>query len=320
MPHFKPTLKLDLPGDFGLHPEQSPDYFIESQQQEKLFVKPPNWCSPGSGVELLALQNERDHVQMLQLQHDMLENAKRQRITNSNRFHEILAMQTEIRKRLIGANVFFKDCDDKKRLATATIAKEKQIHMEFKDSINTLKQNTNILFKFYEDLRKVVKELGPYGKVIEEVANVSNNCCSIEDCMKKCDALMMTQVEVCELQKNKLQEIENVRLQMIKLTNEAKLTVLGLNNELSELERAYSQVHSECARLENIIGSTKDCINEHKFNTNRIVDEISIMYRLLCRRRGLCPVLSKDDIELECDFIKSEIEILRDVINKCLQK
>lgn len=96
----------------------------------------------------------------------------------------------------------------------------------------------------------------------------------------------MTQVEVCELQKNKLQEIENVRLQMIKLTNEAKLTVLGLNNELSELERAYAQVHSECMKLENIIGNTKDCINEHKFTTNRIIDEISIMYRLLCRRRG----------------------------------
>lgn len=155
----------------------------------KTFSKPPNWCSPGSGIELLALQNEREHVQMLQLQDLMLENAKRLSIKNSNRVDEISTMQSEIRKRLIGANVFFKDCDDKKRLATATISQEKQLHMEFKNSISILKQNTDILSKFYEDLKKVVKQLEPYGTVIEEVAVVSKNCSSIEDCMKKCDAL-----------------------------------------------------------------------------------------------------------------------------------
>lgn len=38
MPQLKPTFKLDLPGNFGLNPEKLPDYFIESQQQKKLFV------------------------------------------------------------------------------------------------------------------------------------------------------------------------------------------------------------------------------------------------------------------------------------------
>ncbi|XP_055842562.1 glucose dehydrogenase [FAD, quinone]-like [Episyrphus balteatus] len=317
---IKPTLKLDIIGNLGLQPEKATDYFVESVQQNKLFVKPPNWDSPGNGVELLALQNEREHVKMLQLQEEMLDNARRQGIINSNRIDELFSLQDQTRKRFIEANNFFKDCDEKKKFAESKVSEEKQLHVELKKSINAYKNNNCILSKFREVLQKVVKDFEPFEVVIQEVvSSPDNNWSSIKDCMDGCDALMMTQVEVSELQKNKLQEIEEIRLQMIKITNEAMLTVLGLNNELSELERAYAQTRSECLKLENIIANTKDCIIENTFTKTRIVDEIYIMYRLLCKRRGLSTVINKDEIEKLCDFIKDEIGIIQGVIKECVK-
>ncbi|XP_055912560.1 uncharacterized protein LOC129946408 isoform X1 [Eupeodes corollae] len=319
MPPFKPARKLGLQGNLGLNPEKSADYFIESQQQEKLLVKPPNWCLPGNEIELLALQNKCENLQMLQLQHTMLEDVKQKSINNSKRLDEIITMQNEIRERMIRANDFFKDFDTQKRLAETTISHEKQLHMELKTSITTVQENTEVMTKFYEDLKSVITQLEPYRAIMEEVVVVSNDCSSIEDCMKKCDSLMITQAEVCELQKNKLQEIESIRLEMIKLTDKAKLALLGLNSELSELERTSAQVHSECLRLENIIGDTKDCLIDHKTTKRRIIDGITIMYRLVCKRRGLSPIFSEEDVEKRLDFIKEEIEILRDVIKECLK-
>ncbi|XP_055912563.1 uncharacterized protein LOC129946408 isoform X2 [Eupeodes corollae] len=290
MPPFKPARKLGLQGNLGLNPEKSADYFIESQQQEKLLVKPPNWCLPGNEIELLALQNKCENLQMLQLQHTMLEDVKQKSINNSKRLDEIITMQNEIRERMIRANDFFKDFDTQKRLAETTISHEKQLHMELKTSITTVQENTEVMTKFYEDLKSVITQLEPYRAIMEEVVVVSNDCSSIEDCMKKCDSL-----------------------------NKAKLALLGLNSELSELERTSAQVHSECLRLENIIGDTKDCLIDHKTTKRRIIDGITIMYRLVCKRRGLSPIFSEEDVEKRLDFIKEEIEILRDVIKECLK-
>lgn len=47
---------------------------------------------------------------------------------------------------------------------------------------------------------------------------------------------MIAQVEISEIEQEKIKSIENMRQEMVKATNEAALTVMGLNNELAELE------------------------------------------------------------------------------------
>lgn len=47
---------------------------------------------------------------------------------------------------------------------------------------------------------------------------------------------MIAQVEIAEMEEEKIRAIEDMREKMVKATNEAALTVMGLNNELAELE------------------------------------------------------------------------------------
>lgn len=47
---------------------------------------------------------------------------------------------------------------------------------------------------------------------------------------------MIAQVEIVEMEEIKIKEIERMREKMVQATNDASLTVMGLNNELSELE------------------------------------------------------------------------------------
>ena len=47
---------------------------------------------------------------------------------------------------------------------------------------------------------------------------------------------MIGQVEIAEMEKGKVKEIEEMRENMVTATNTAALTVMGLNNELAELE------------------------------------------------------------------------------------
>lgn len=50
---------------------------------------------------------------------------------------------------------------------------------------------------------------------------------------------MIAQDEIAEMESEKLQQIEELRKNMVKALNEASLEVMGLNNQLAELEVTF---------------------------------------------------------------------------------
>lgn len=97
---------------------------------------------------------------------------------------------------------------------------------------------------------------------------------------------MLAQVEISQLEQQKIQEIEEMRKRMVKITNEAALTVLGLKNDLAELERSYNKARSECLKWEKIMANAKDTVAQNDLNKDRALDGIYHMYRMLCKRRS----------------------------------
>lgn len=97
---------------------------------------------------------------------------------------------------------------------------------------------------------------------------------------------MLAQVEINELENTKLQEIEEMRLRMVKITNEAALTVLGLKNDLAKLERSYNQSRALGLRWEKTLSLCKDTISNNDLDKDRALDGLQILYRMLCKRRG----------------------------------
>lgn len=97
---------------------------------------------------------------------------------------------------------------------------------------------------------------------------------------------MLAQVEISQLEQQKLQEIEKMRQRMVQITNEAALSVLGLKNDLARLERSYNESRVQCLRWEKILANSKDAITNSFMDKDRTLDAINNLYRILCRRRG----------------------------------
>ncbi|XP_004523653.1 kinetochore protein Nuf2 [Ceratitis capitata] len=317
MPRLKPTTKIDVIGNLDLSPEKAVGDYIESKQQEAYFVKPPNWDSAGDSIELLYIRNEREHAAMLRLQDEMLENSKRQAASNASRIRKLYKIHAHLRKRFIEVNNFIKDCEDKKRVADKKVTEETALHTELAENIERFKRAIYELAEFREVLKATVDELEPYETVIQEVVEKSDIFDSVKDCMDRCDALMLAQVEISRLEQEKFLEIEEMRKRMVKVTNEAALTVLGLKNDLAELERSYNKARSECLRWERILANAKDCVATNELNKDRALDGIRDIYRMLRRRQGRDPVFQRHEVEKELDFIKDEIELLNEVVKEC---
>ncbi|TMW39768.1 hypothetical protein DOY81_015152, partial [Sarcophaga bullata] len=275
--------------------------------------KPPNWDSAGDSVELLFIRNEREHETMLHLQGEMLENAKRQSASNASRIRKLYKIQSDLRRRFIEVNSFMKDCNDKKHIAEKKVAEETAMQEEIRKNIKKYKSSIGELSRFREVLKDTVKEFEPYERVLQEVVDKSDIFISVKDCMDRCDALMLAQVEISKLEQQKMQEIEEMRKRMVQVTNEVSLTVMGLKNDLAELERSYNLARTECSKWEKIMANAKNVVASNDLNKDRALDGVHYMYRLLCKRRNLEPVFQRNEVEKQLDFIKDEVELLYEV-------
>ncbi|KAH8377950.1 hypothetical protein KR093_008057 [Drosophila rubida] len=286
MPRTKPTTKLDVLGNLDMRPEEAVADYLMSKQQEQFFMKPPNGDLAGDSIELMYIRNSREYESMLRLQQKMLDSCKQQSMVNADRVKEMYKTQEHLRNRFIDVNSFIKDCADKKRMAEKAISDETQLHKDLSKDIEQFKTSIDELTTFREALKATVEELQPYEKVLDEVVKVSDIFVSPKDCMDRCDALMLAQMEINELKMQKLQEIEDMRQHMVKITSEAALTVLGLKNDLSVVERTYNNSRAQCLKWEKILEVTKDTIATHYLEKQRTKDAVNALYVTLCRRRG----------------------------------
>ncbi|KAH8324518.1 hypothetical protein KR074_009279 [Drosophila pseudoananassae] len=316
MPRRKPTIKTDVIGDLDLSPEQAIEDYKVSKQQDQFFVKPPNWDSAGESIEMLYIANLREYDAMKQVQVQLLNDAKRQSSLNVQRIRKMYKMQEKLRKRFVEVNGFIKDCADKKRSSDKCIREESVHHEEVIKAIEEYRTSISVLKSFRNDLKATTAKFQPYERVLNDVVKVSDIFVSTKDCIDRCDALMLAQVEINELGSQKLKEIEEMRQRMVQLTSEAALTVLGLKNDLARLERSYVHSRATCLKWEKILSACKDSTILYSLDKERMFDGIQILYRLLCKRRDISQSFHSHEIDRIMNFAFGEITLLSSVLQE----
>ncbi|KAH8255637.1 hypothetical protein KR038_007728 [Drosophila bunnanda] len=316
MPRHKPTIKTDVIGDLDLSPETAIHDYRVSRQQDQFFVKPPNWDSAGESIEMLYIANLREYDAMKQLQSQLLREAKRQSAMNVHRIRKMVKIQDRLRKRFVEVNGFIKDCADKKHSADKSIREETVHHEELTNEIDVFKTSIGELSTFRNDLKATVAKFQPYEQVLEEVVQVSDIFVSTKDCIDRCDALMLAQVEINQLKSQKLNEIEEMRQRMVQITSDAALTVLGLKNDLARLERSYVHSRAMCLKWEKCLSACKDAPAKFTLDKDRMMDGILILYRILCKRRDMVPCLHGYELDRILSFVMHEINLLSSVLRK----
>lgn len=99
--------------------------------------KPPNWDVARDGLELKAIQNERDHINYKNEHFKIRSDAIVQEQQNEIRINEIYQIQNDLRNKFIEVNDFIKDCE------------EKEINADKKVCSTFYNYNTIILIVFF---------------------------------------------------------------------------------------------------------------------------------------------------------------------------
>ncbi|XP_063696027.1 cilia- and flagella-associated protein 73-like [Culicoides brevitarsis] len=313
MPRKKPTTKLGVYGKYDFNPEKAVELFFESKLQNSFYIKKPAWDCPREGFELSGIQNERELFNVSREQEEMRAKATKASKINEKRILEINDVQESLRQQFVEVNDFIQNCKAKEAEAQKNITEENEKQKVLKHDIEKLKKEVVELAEFETSLQEIVKKFQIYEDIINQVVKESDFFDNVDDLMAKCDALMLAQVEISEMEQQKIKSVEDIRQQMVRATNNAAQIILSLDNELDELERSYSTIKQESLKWEKILATTKDHISDNELITNRLLDSINQLYRLLCKRNDVESKFLRTNPEAQLDYIKDEIEMLQKI-------
>ncbi len=159
----------------------------------KIYSKPPYWDIPREGLELYAIQNERDHGEMSKLQDNLRKQAQLDARANEERIAAVYEIKNELREHFISVNDFIRECERKKIEAEEKLSFETKICDEKKEESEKISNDLITLTEFKGRLEKSVDELQHYKTVFEEVVAESECFGSLKELIDRCDALSMLQ-------------------------------------------------------------------------------------------------------------------------------
>ncbi|XP_037935623.1 uncharacterized protein LOC119669693 [Teleopsis dalmanni] len=266
---------------------------------------------------MLYIRNQREYMDMLEMQEKVMESSKKQTKINESRMDELRKEHTEMRERFIQTSNFINQCADKMHLAENDIKEQHDLGTKLRQRIEELTKSLQELDTFRKTLNETVKEFLPYEKIMEDVVRESGTFQSVKDFMDRCDALLMTNIEIAKLGKQKIEEIEKLRALILKMTDTAALTILGLKNELNQLLCTYTEAYNECNMWEDKLSKARDEVIHKQIGIERSRDGIHQMYKMLCTRIGRKPTLQRAHVEQVLDFIQNEVQVLRKVTIRC---
>lgn len=184
-------------------------------------------------------------------------------------------------------------------------------------------------------------EFRSFEETVSQLVDESEHLSTAKDFMDKCDALsgfthhyslpyliatisntllpVLAQVEISEMEMQKVREIEEFQQRMVQLTNDSNTDFLGLNNFLVDLDKAYEKAHAQGIAWEQVLVKSRDVIVGEESKCTRIIDSTRQLYLLLCKRNGREPNLQDVTVEDQLDYIRDETEILVQVLKSATE-
>lgn len=114
-------------------------------------------------------------------------------------------------------------------------------------------------------------------------------------------------------QERNLSALENARSNMMKLTEEKELVIMGLNNEVADLQGRHDTAMNKAFKWEATVVEIKNIAVKKIAEINQVRRTCWIIYLQMCKRKEIEPEIAENDIEKQLVFIKKTLAELKGI-------
>ncbi|XP_008545275.1 coiled-coil domain-containing protein 42 homolog [Microplitis demolitor] len=289
------------------------EYFKSKFENNQIKKYPESdVAKSGPEIELLKAcrelsQNERE----LEAKHE--EYVEKRKFMNQQ-WNEMRRKESLLRESFIKFDNFVKENYEKRLRAQRKINEEKERQKIYENQISELEGKLTYLAAIRDKMQKYVKDYNSSQIYLESVVNKIEEFQSINQIFNRYESLMEVRQNLAEHQNKDLHTLEEIGIEMQRMTEGKGHTLISLNNQLATLQSRYDRVKVEALKWESAVSRIKSTSAEKTLELIRIRLACWNLYTQMCKRKGIPTDVSKNDIENQLVHIKRTIAELKRIV------
>ncbi|KAK7869682.1 hypothetical protein R5R35_009907 [Gryllus longicercus] len=301
-------------------PEKGVTEYFLSKCEDRYEKKKPEWdvarFSPAT--ELIAKQRELEAV--LDRVSLKREEQKNHREELDQRWEELREEENQLRQSFMKFNKFVKENQEKRERAVRKVKEEEYVQAKRSADIRSLKTQLEYLNQVKEKMLKHVQEYKIYEDFLENVAAESNEFQSVYDIVTKYEILIDTRSLLAARQVQDMEEMEEVRNALTHHDEEKEQVLMGINNEMAELQTKYDEAKQNSLRWETILGRLKIVSAEKSQELAQVKTCCWNLFQQLRNSRPNVADKKQEDVEGQLVEIKDAIRALKRVVETAQER
>ncbi|KAF2881444.1 hypothetical protein ILUMI_24730 [Ignelater luminosus] len=285
-------------------PEKIVREYLYSKATKSLTKKFPEWDMPRMepSTELVAKKRELYDVEQRLV--DKRREANKKRKEMNAQWRDLEDRETILRENFIKFNKFVKENQEKRERAERKLSDEKALIQKRSDDITELKKNYDHMLSIKLQMERNIKNHRMYEEYLQNVVKACSTFRTVDDILDRYETLAEARKVLAERQEEDLSALEDARNEMIRVTEEKTLHIMGLNNVMAELQSRYEAAKSKALQWELMVTKIKDTCVDKLRELYEVRRSCWNVYLQMCKRKEIVPELAQDDIENQLLFIK----------------
>ncbi|XP_069700961.1 coiled-coil domain-containing protein 42 homolog [Periplaneta americana] len=293
-------------------PETSVAEYFLSKFEERLEKRKPEWDRPPqTATELVAARRDLQ-VASKKLAEKWVEGKEKQQQVDKE-LADLREKEEQLKEAFIHYNTFVKDNKEKQERALKKIQDERRLQEQRSREIEELSEKLKKLEEIKETLETHVNKHKMYEDYLESVVSETKEYSTVFDILNRYETLNTARIELTERQEKDLATLETASTAMAKLAEEKSQLILGLNNQVAELQIRYDRAKAEALRWGSALSNIKNTTAEKALELNQVKTSCWNMYQQICRRKNMPVKLEEGQVEQQLLCIKRTIQGLKHI-------
>ncbi|KAH1011807.1 hypothetical protein HUJ04_001098 [Dendroctonus ponderosae] len=221
-------------------------------------------------------------------------------------WEDLKTKESALRENFIRFNQFVKENQEKKERASLKITEQNQLKEERQRRMEELQQKCEEIEGTKAKMDINIGQYRIYELFLSQVVENEASMQSINDLLKRYEALIGARKELNDIQQRDMMKLEKAKSNLRHLADNSLNQIAAFNNRLERLQERYEKARNESAKWERI----HQRIQAHTVQT--VIDTVSIkksalrMYLEICTRKKIKPV-HVDCVEKQLLVVKKAI-------------
>ncbi|CAH1163970.1 unnamed protein product [Phaedon cochleariae] len=263
----------------------------------------------------------KSHLALLQIKLHKTEKLLRQKRRNlvevrkslDEQWKDLDKKEESLRENFCHFDTFVRENAEKRERASKKIKEDKLLAMQRQEEINDCQAKYIEIKQAKFEMDMKIKEYRIYDEFLDKVIETSDEFTSNQDMINRYLSLLNAKNYLAKLQEDNLRALETARSDMMKLIEEKNFIIMGLNNQIANLQSRYENANIKALDCEQSVIHIKNHAVRLMFEIDEVKSSIWNVYVHMAHSKKHPVKIKKENIEEQMMYIKRTLTELSKV-------